>query len=126
MRYYENELENPVIASDEEFVAVMNVRKVWYASRDQLENGLKMAKENPYKLIKIHQFSNEKLELVETEERKFKTNLRNNIKRTISDHRDMQIYTRFEGNKFYGYIQYIPNRKRMATPIDQLFGSEEE
>ena len=51
MRYYENELENPEIASDEEFVAVMNVRKVWYASRDQLENGLKMAKENPYKLI---------------------------------------------------------------------------
>ena len=68
MRYYENELENPEIASDEEFVQVMNVRKVWYASRDQLENGLKMAKENLYKLIKIHQFSNEKLELVETEE----------------------------------------------------------
>lgn len=121
-----NEIETPTIASDDEFDAVVKPRKLWYDNREVLTKALVMAKKNPMQLIKCMAFSDESVQVVETEMKKWKTNFRQHL-RDLDIH--INLYTRVAGNKFYGYIQYVPNAKRYKTPLRELFTealSEEE
>ena len=113
-----NEIETPTIASDDEFDAVVKPRKLWYDNREVLTKALVMAKKNPMQLIKCMAFSDESVTVVETEMKKWKTNFRQHL-RDLDIH--INLYTRVAGNKFYGYIQYVPNAKRYKTPLRELF-----
>ena len=126
MRNSWNEIDTPTIASDDEFEAVVKPRKLWYDNRKMQTKALVMAKKNPMQLIKCMAFSDESVTVVETEMKKWKTNFRQHL-RDLDIH--INLYTRVAGNKFYGYIQYVPNAKRYKTPLRELFTealSEEE
>ena len=126
MRNSWNEIDTPTIASEDEFDAVVKPRKLWYDNREVLTKALVMAKKNPMQLIKCMAFSDESVTVVETEMKKWKTNFRQHLK-DLDIH--INLYTRVAGNKFYGYIQYVPNAKRYKTSLKELFTealSEEE
>tara|TARA_B100001996_G_C18548751_1_gene549938 strand:- start:1 stop:417 length:417 start_codon:yes stop_codon:yes gene_type:complete len=113
-----NEMEEPTIASADEFDIVVKPRKLWYDNREVLTKALVLAKNNPMQLIKCMSYSDESIQIVETEMRKWKTNFRTHLK-DLEIH--INLYTRLAGNKFYGYIQYVPNAKRYKTPLRELF-----
>lgn len=126
MRNSWNEIDEPTIASEDEFDAVVRPRKLWYDNREVLTKALVMAKKNPMQLIKCMAFSDDSVVNVETEMKKWKTNFRQHLK-DLDIH--INLYTRVAGNKFYGYIQYVPNAKRYKTPLKDIFMealSEEE
>jgi hypothetical protein len=102
MRNSWNEIDEPTIASDDEFDAVVRPRKLWYDNREVLTKALVMAKKNPMQLIKCMAFSDDSVVNVETEMKKWKTNFRQHLKE-LDIH--INLYTRVAGNKFYGYIQ---------------------
>lgn len=118
MRDSWNEIFEPTICDEDEFESVAKVRKRWYDNREVLSKALVMAKNNPMKLIKCMAYSDESITKVETEMRKWKTNFRTHVK-DLDIH--INLYTRLAGNKFYGYIQYVPNAKRYKTPLREIF-----
>ena len=118
MRDSWNEIFEPTIADEDEFEVVAKVRKRWYDNREVLSKALVMAKNNPMKLIKCMAYSDESITKVEDEMRKWKTNFRTHVK-DLDIH--INLYTRLAGNKFYGYIQYVPNAKRYKTPLREIF-----
>ena len=74
-----NEMEEPVVVSDEEFKQLTRPTKKWYDHRDSLKKAIRLAKAHPYKVIKFYSFSSEDNQDVVSEERKFKNNLNNHI-----------------------------------------------
>ena len=126
MRNSWNEIAEPTIADEGEFTSVVMPRKLWYDNREVLTKALVMAKKNPMQLIKCMAFSDDSFANVETEMRKWKQNFRSHLK-DLDIH--INLYTRVAGNKFYGYIQYVPNAERYKTPLKDIFAkalAEEE
>ena len=89
-RTHWNEMEEPEIVSDEEFREVTRPAKKWYDHRDVLKKAIKLAKAEPYAIIKFYQFSDEDFALVKQEERKLKANLNNHIKK---ENLPLQVHT---------------------------------
>ena len=118
MRDSWNEIFEPTICDENEFEAVAKVRKRWYDNREVLSKALVMAKNNPMKLIKCMAYSDDSITRVEEEMKKWKTNFRTHVK-DLDIH--INLYTRLAGNKFYGYVQYVPNAKRYKTPLREIF-----
>ena len=46
-----NEMEEPVVVSDEEFKQLTRPTKKWYDHRDSLKKAIRLAKALPYKVI---------------------------------------------------------------------------
>ena len=118
MRDSWNEIQTPTICDEDEFEVVAKVRKRWYDNREVLSKALVLAKNNPMKLIKCMQYSDDSIGKVEEEMKKWKTNFRTHVK-DLDIH--INLYTRLAGNKFYGYVQYVPNAKRYITPLTEIF-----
>ena len=68
-------------------------------------------------VVKFYTFSSEDLEEVKTEERKFRNNLNNHIKK---ENLPLQVYTKVKGNKVIGYIQYTPNADRLKHSLQSV------
>jgi|TARA_R100001129_G_scaffold69075_2_gene47203 hypothetical protein len=116
-RTHWNEMEEPEIVSDEEFREVTRPAKKWYDHRDVLKKAIKLAKAEPYAIIKFYQFSDEDFALVKQEERKLKANLNNHIKK---ENLPLQVHTKVKGNKLLGYIQYTPNADRLKHSLESV------
>ena len=116
-RTHWNEIEEPEIVSDEEFREVTRPAKKWYDHRDVLKKAIKIAKAEPYAIIKFYQFSDEDFALVKQEERKLKANLNNHIKK---ENLPLQVHTKVKGNKLLGYIQYTPNADRLKHSLESV------
>tara|TARA_R100001086_G_scaffold157833_1_gene84499 strand:- start:293 stop:715 length:423 start_codon:yes stop_codon:yes gene_type:complete len=116
-RTHWNEMEEPEIVSDEEFREVTRPAKKWYDHRDVLKKAIKIAKAEPYAIIKFYQFSDEDFALVKQEERKLKANLNNHIKK---ENLPLQVHTKVKGNKLLGYIQYTPNADRLKHSLESV------
>ena len=110
-------MEEPEIVSDEEFREVTRPAKKWYDHRDVLKKAIKLAKAEPYAIIKFYQFSDEDFALVKQEERKLKANLNNHIKK---ENLPLQVHTKVKGNKLLGYIQYTPNADRLKHSLESV------
>ena len=110
-------MEEPEIVSDEEFREVTRPAKKWYDHRDVLKKAIKIAKAEPYAIIKFYQFSDEDFALVKQEERKLKANLNNHIKKK---NLPLQVHTKVKGNKLLGYIQYTPNADRLKHSLESV------
>ncbi len=110
-------MEEPEIVSDEEFREVTRPAKKWYDHRDVLKKAIKIAKAEPYAIIKFYQFSDEDFALVKQEERKLKANLNNHIKK---ENLPLQVHTKVKGNKLLGYIQYTPNADRLKHSLESV------
>ena len=110
-------MEEPEIVSDEEFREVTRPAKKWYDHRDVLKIAIKLAKAEPYAIIKFYQFSDEDFALVKQEERKLKANLNNHIKK---ENLPLQVHTKVKGNKLLGYIQYTPNADRLKHSLESV------
>ena len=116
-RTHWNEMEEPEIVSDEELREVTRPAKKWYDHRDVLKKAIKLAKAEPYAIIKFYQFSDEDFALVKQEERKLKANLNNHIKK---ENLPLQVHTKVKGNKLLGYIQYTPNADRLKHSLESV------
>jgi|TARA_R100000458_G_C8027434_1_gene84450 hypothetical protein len=112
-----NEMEEPVVVSDEEFKQLTRPTKKWYDHRDSLKKAIRLAKAHPYKVIKFYSFSSEDNQEVVSEERKFKNNLNNHIKK---NNLPLQVYTKVKGNKVFGYISYTPNADRLKHSLETV------
>ena len=110
-------MEEPEIVSDEEFREVTRPAKKWYDHRDVLKKAIKLAKAEPYAIIKFYQFSDEDFALVKQEERKLKANFNNHIKK---ENLPLQVHTKVKGNKLLGYIQYTPNADRLKHSLESV------
>ena len=110
-------MEEPEIVSDEEFREVTRPAKKWYDHRDVLKKAIKLAKAEPYAIIKFYQFSDEDFALEKQEERKLKANLNNHIKK---ENLPLQVHTKVKGNKLLGYIQYTPNADRLKHSLESV------
>ena len=110
-------MEEPEIVSDEEFREVTRPAKKWYDHRDVLKKAIKLAKAEPYAIIKFYQFSDEDFALVKQEERNLKANLNNHIKK---ENLPLHVHTKVKGNKLLGYIQYTPNADRLKHSLESV------
>lgn len=112
-----NEMEEPELVSQDEFKELTRPAKKWYDHRDVLKKAIKLAKTKPFAIVKFYSFSSEDLTEVKTEERKFRNNLNNHIKK---ENLPLQVYTKVKGNKVIGYIQYTPNADRLKHSLQSV------